>query len=65
MSSQTKYIGAGAFAGCESLKTISISSHTDIDIINEYTFYGCKQLENIEIPQKTITIGKSAFSGCI
>lgn len=52
MSSQTKYIGAGAFAGCESLKTISISSHTDIDIINEYTFYGCKQLENIEIPQK-------------
>lgn len=63
--SHTKYIGAGAFAGCESLKTISISSHTDIDIINEYTFFDCKRLENIEIPQKTTTIGVSAFTNCI
>ena len=36
----------------------------NLEVINDYAFYNCKNLTSIEIPSTVISIGASAFSGC-
>lgn len=60
--SEVRYIGEGAFYGCERLASVSLNS--SISEIAPYTFYGCKQLYSIEMPVMLSKIGRSAFYGC-
>lgn len=53
-------IGKYAFAGCERLEFINLSSVTEID---ECAFYECVYLEEIDLA-KVETIGFAAFTGC-
>ncbi|MEE1218575.1 MAG: leucine-rich repeat protein [Ruminococcus sp.] len=53
-------IGKYAFAYCDSLKYTDLNKYTNI--ISEYAFLGCTNLE--EVSSSTKSIGKGAFSGC-
>lgn len=55
-------IGAGAFARCTSLKSITIPNSV-INIGND-AFYNCDSLKNITIPDSVVSIGSWAFDGC-
>ena len=55
-------IGEGAFANCESLKSVTMPS--SITTIEKHTFGNCFSLTNITIPSGVITIGESAFGDC-
>ena len=50
------------FAGCESLRSVSIPG--SVTTIGESAFSGCTALESVSIPSGVTTIGQSAFSGC-
>ncbi len=57
-----KTIGAGAFAGCESLTYFEIP---DVLTISDYTFDGCKSLATVPFRGTTLnTIGRAAFRNC-
>ena len=56
-------IGDLAFAGCENLKTTSISSD-NMYYIGCRAFYDCTNLTSITIPKSVTAIGDNAFSGC-
>ena len=51
------------FKDCSSLVTVNIEGN--INSIGEETFYNCKKLENITIPDTVTRIENMAFSGCI
>ena len=55
-------IGAGAFATCENLETITIPD--TVKKIGEEAFYGCGSLEAIMIPETVESIGAYAFDFC-
>ena len=57
-------IGAGAFAGCDFIKTITIPS--SVTKIRTSAFENCTQLQSVrfEDHSKLISIGKYAFRGC-
>lgn len=55
-------IGAFAFEGCTSLKSVVIPSATKE--IGAAAFKGCSNLEQIELPKGLETIDDSAFFGC-
>lgn len=56
-----KKIGAGAFAGCISLKKVTIGK--GVKKIGKKAFYGCKKLKKIVIKSKKLkSIGKKAFA---
>ena len=59
-SDKLETIGKYAFAYCDSLKYIPINTHANI--ISEYAFLGCTNLEQVN--SSTKSIGKGAFSGC-
>ena len=61
-SEDVKCIGDWAFAGCESLKNITIPK--SVTEIGGYAFYGCKSLTSITMPESVTEIGESAFDGC-
>lgn len=53
------------FESCRSIKNITIPS--SVKAIKDYAFYYCKQLESIKFLNdnlKSITVGRSVFSGC-
>lgn len=52
----------GAFQGCKSLKTVTITGNCTS--IHSSAFSGCSSLENIVIPATVTSIGGSAFYGC-
>ena len=54
-------LGKGAFCRCNGLKSVALSSQ--ITAIEDYTFLGCSNLTNLEIPSSVRTIGEEAFSG--
>lgn len=56
-----KSVGEGAFFGCESLKSATI---TDSEEIGQSAFWGCSALEKVTLPANLTTIGVSAFWGC-
>lgn len=45
------------------LRTVKIGSISE-NKIPDYAFYGCSQLESIELPSPTAEIGRSAFDSC-
>ena len=51
-----------AFAGCESLTSITIPD--SVTSIGLYAFAGCKSLKSITIPKSVTSIGGNAFAGC-
>lgn len=55
-------IGASAFNGCFSLKSVSLPN--TIKEIVSGAFGGCTALDSIIIPNSVTSIGNSAFSGC-
>lgn len=50
-----------AFAGCESLESVTLGSVTTIGI---YAFSGCTELTDVEFIANGIEIEKDAFAGC-
>ncbi len=54
-------LGMGCFAECNNLNEIKLSS--ELQIIEERTFYCCGSLKNIDIPNDVIRIGEKAFYG--
>ena len=55
-------IGEGAFADCDTVKTLKISS--GVSYVADEAFTGCKSLETIKLPQTLTRIGDSAFEKC-
>ena len=55
-----KYIGASAFSGCTSLKSITIPD--SVTSISYNAFYNCLNLTKVIIPKTVISIDKSAFN---
>ena len=55
----TKRIKRGAFAGCQSIKTVTLPN--SLDTIGEYAFYQCPNIRVIKIPNSVKHIGISAF----
>lgn len=57
-----KAIGKSAFSDCENLRTFIMPD--TVKIIEDYTFKGCKKLENIEFSKSLVEIKEKAFSNC-
>ena len=60
-------VDAGYFANCINIENIEIKFDDDLlvfDEVYEYTFYNCKQLKTLVIPQNIIKIYNNAFQKC-
>ena len=57
-------IGAKAFYGCESIKTLSFEAGSTLSVIPESAFQGCVSLTALTIPGNVERIDKAAFFGC-
>lgn len=60
--SNVEEIGNGAFSGCESLESVSLSDK--LETIGRGAFADCTKLNNILIPNSLREIHSSAFGGC-
>lgn len=58
-----KFIGNGAFAHCNNLRSIVVPD--SVKIIGERAFYFCTYLERITIGNSVISIGAEAFYWCL
>ena len=56
-------IGAGAFAGCDSLESVNVPDQTAV--VRERTFQNCTGLLYAFLGQHTVTVEPYAFDGCI
>lgn len=52
-----------AFHNSKSIKNVTIGA--DVEMLPDYLFFGCSNLNTINIPQKVKTIGNNTFTGCI
>ena len=51
------------FAGCRTLKELSIGNH--VTTIGDYLFYDCSSIQGaLKLPSSLTSIGRYAFSGC-
>ena len=57
-------IGAYAFNQNSSLKKISFSGSSELELIGDYAFNGCTELESLILPSSVEGIGYSCFSDC-
>ncbi|MGN1093914.1 MAG: leucine-rich repeat domain-containing protein [Candidatus Neoclostridium sp.] len=57
-----RYIGEGAFLGCEMLTTVTLSD--DVRDIPDYAFAYCNNLTRFNAPERLRSVGKSAFYNC-
>lgn len=62
MPSTVKSLGKGAFAYCESLTAMELSS--SITSIEEQAFYGCSYLLSVKLHDGITSVGDDAFKGC-
>ncbi len=58
----TRIIGAGAFAGCAALETVTLQE--GLLSIDSSVFSGCTALQAITLPATLQKIGSYAFAGC-
>lgn len=58
------YSNSGAFAGCSSLKTVTINTGIEPAYIGVKSFYECKSLQSITIPGNYTTLYANAFDSC-
>ena len=56
-------IGFDAFAGCDSLTSVTIGEN--VQTIGDWAFYNCKSLTSITIPKSVTAIGFQAFQSCV
>ena len=59
-----KTIGAYAFSGLEKLVSVSFNEESELEVIEEYAFAGCKELTEIKLPEKLEKLGEAAFADC-
>lgn len=59
---EVKYIGAGAFSGCDKITQISIPE--GITVIGSKAFYGCKSLTDVYVPSTLASCQYDAFDEC-
>ena len=52
------------FANCEKLEEVDFSLSTQLKRIGDKTFYYCKKLQNIVLPDSVTFIGQKAFAEC-
>ena len=64
LKSDTKTIGAHAFAGCEELKEVTMSYCENLSTIGWGAFLNCTRLRSIIIPESVRLIETGAFDGC-
>lgn len=55
-------LGARAFYNCTNLTSLDLSA-TKVTLINEYTFYGCKELKEVKLSPATV-LSLGAFGKC-
>lgn len=63
--STVTHIGEGAFMWCTSLTSVDMVAVDKITVIADEAFYGCANLEFVEIPNSVVTISLKAFDKCI
>ena len=59
-----KTIGAQAFNGCSSLKTVDIGRYMKLDTIEDQAFGNCTSLTHMTIPSWVTNVGYRAFYNC-
>lgn len=57
-------IGIYAFLTCEKLQKITFEQGTVLETIEDYAFYGCKELTEITLPSTLRTLGEQVFDSC-
>lgn len=62
LPAQLSKIGAGAFAGSSITEMVIPEG---VKEIGDYAFYGCTDLEKIELPSTLSAIGKGTFGNCM
>ena len=62
MPSSVTALQSNAFDSCENLETVEFSSN--LQIIDEFAFCGCKSLLELNMPPWVHVVGRSAFDGC-
>lgn len=64
-SSAVTHIGEGAFMWCTTLTSVDMGNLHQVSEIGDEAFYGCANLEVVEIPNCVVTISFKAFDKCI
>ena len=59
-----KYIGRGAFDGCDGENFKKIIIPDTVEQIGPYAFQACKYLEEIKLPKNLKKINEGSFDGC-
>lgn len=57
-----KYIGEGAFAGCDRLASVTFPA--SLDSIGKYAFNACKAVSSVFLPEGVEKVAAGAFSRC-
>lgn len=57
-------IGIYAFLTCEKLQKVTFEQGTVLETIEDYAFYGCKELTEITLPSTLRTLGEQVFDSC-
>lgn len=59
-----KTIGSSAFAYCTYLESVKFESESQVEVVGDYAFNGCRNLKTIKLPEGVTRIGQSAFAQC-
>lgn len=54
-------IGNAAFNGCTALEKVLWNGKSELKIIKDYAFFKCTSLNNLEMPNTTLSVGNSSF----
>ena len=57
-------LGNSAFYSCENLNKVTFPQNCKLSELPSYTFYSCKKLFSVDIPNSITSIEESTFQGC-
>lgn len=57
-------IGNNSFDNCNALESVTFESNYNLISVGNCAFYGCKALEEIQLPSYLTTLGDDVFSNC-